>query len=168
MPSNLQDEKIPMAYSRFLDNGNDEHDTTNYPLSNIFRLGNEIYDENKNNPGRNTIKQSIRKENKYFIISKNPSKMPYHLSNQLNFLKMNNSYSDFLAQPLEVYLSENMSSNKRGETIPMVCSCFFEKLWNNHKVYSVYSIQKCRSKYSFGEGNIKRRDKSNWLEKNIM
>jgi hypothetical protein len=50
----------------------------------------------------------------------------------------------------------------------MACFIFFGKLWNNHKVYSVYSIQKRKSKYSFGDGNIKQRGKSNWLEKNIM
>jgi hypothetical protein len=50
----------------------------------------------------------------------------------------------------------------------MACSCFFGKLRNNHKVNLVDSNQKRKSKYSFGEGNIKQRDKSNWLEKNIM
>jgi hypothetical protein len=61
-----------------------------------------------------------------------------------------------------------MSSNLPGETVPMACSCFFGKLRNNHKVYSIYSIQKRKSKYSFGEEIIKQRGKSIWLEKNIM
>jgi hypothetical protein len=86
-----------MAYSGFSNNKNEEQDITNQPLSNIFRLGNKIYDNNKNNPKKSTIKQSIRKEIIHFIIKESPSKMPYHLNNQPNFLKMNNSNSEFLA-----------------------------------------------------------------------
>jgi hypothetical protein len=112
MSSNLQGETIPMVYYRFIDNNDEEQDTTNYPLSNIFRLGDEDCDENKNNSKENLIKQSIRNECKYFIINENLSKMPYHLGHQPNFLKINNSYSDPLAQPSEVHLSENMSINK--------------------------------------------------------
>jgi hypothetical protein len=37
-----------MAYSRFLDNWNDEQEITNYPISNTFKFGKEIDDENKN------------------------------------------------------------------------------------------------------------------------
>jgi hypothetical protein len=105
------------------------------------------------------IKKSLRNE---------PIQTSGQTGNSTNLLKMYNSYSNYLAQPFEVVLSVKMSSNLRGETIPRACSCFFEKLWNNHKVNSVYSIQKCRSKYSFGEGKVRQRGKPNWLEKNIM
>jgi hypothetical protein len=54
MSNNLQGETIPMAYSSSLDIKNEEQDTTNNSLSSNFRLGKEIYDDNKNYPRSTT------------------------------------------------------------------------------------------------------------------
>jgi hypothetical protein len=72
-----------------------------------------------------------------------------------DLLKMNNPYSNFSAQPLEVYLSENMSINKQGETIPMVCSCFLEKPRNVQQEDLDYSTQRFCLKQLFRSGKLR-------------
>jgi hypothetical protein len=77
------------------------------------------------------------------------TKKSYHYSIQPDVLKTNDSYSNILALPLEVYLPENMSSNLRGETIPMACSCFFRGLRNIQEEDLVHSIQNIGLKQIF-------------------
>jgi hypothetical protein len=48
-----------------------------------------------------------------------------------------------------------MSINLWGETIPMSCSCFLEKLWNNQQESFVHSIQKFRPKQLFKSGKLR-------------
>jgi hypothetical protein len=82
---------------------------------------------------------------------------------------MNNSYYNPLALSLEVFLSENISINLRGETITMACSYFFEKSRNNQQEKLFYSIQKFRLKHSFRSGKLRRKEKVKfiWLDKNM-
>jgi hypothetical protein len=148
MSSKLQDETIPMAYSGFFNNKNEEQDTTNYSLSSKFRLGNEIYDENKSYPMEKTIEQSF-KEIKHFIKEESPTIMP-----------------------LEVHSTENMSSNLRGETIPMACSCFSEKQRNFQQEDLDYSTQEISLKQLFRSGKTRRSRKkdevNNWYQINVV
>jgi hypothetical protein len=159
-------ETIPMAYSRFLDIFNDKQENTiNYSSSNIFRFGKEIEDENRNNSDqmRKVIKRLHNKNEKHLTknqkqsVKKFETKKSYHFSNQPNLLKTNNSYSILLALPSEVNLSENITINFRGETIPMACSCFLDKSRNIQLVDSVYLIQKIRPKQLFKSGKSRRK-----------
>jgi hypothetical protein len=167
MSINLRGETIPMAYSSFLDIWNDKQENTiNYPSSNILRFGKEVEDENRNNSNqmRKVMKQLHRKNEKHLTknqkqsVKKFETKKSYHFSNQLNLLKMNNSYSILLALPSEIYLSENMSINLRGETIPMVCSCFLDKSRSIQQVDSVYLIRKFKLKHLLRSGKLRRRE----------
>jgi hypothetical protein len=105
-------------------------------------------------------------------MKENPTRMPYHLSNQPNYLKMNNSNSEFLAQPLEVHLSENMSRNLRGETIFMACSCFLEKQRDIQKENLDYSTQGFSLKQIFRSGKLRRKENNdevnNSCQENVM
>jgi hypothetical protein len=94
-----------------------------------------MFKENSNNSNRSkdVMKQLCRSNDEHLIKKEKQSMknfetmMPYHFSNQPNYSETDNSYSNLLALPSEVYLSENMSINLRGETIPMTFSCFLEK-----------------------------------------
>jgi hypothetical protein len=127
------------------------------------------------------MKQSHVNNDKHFIkkikqaVKKFETKTPYHFNNRPNLLIMNNSYSNLLVLPLEVYLSENMSINLRGEMIPMACSCFLEKSRNIQQVNLVYSIQRLRSMQLFKNRKSRRKRKiedenrnNSDREKNIM
>jgi hypothetical protein len=114
--------------------------------------------------GENNIKQSIaeepfqivnefkiskkRKKHRYKINqeTKNHSKKKRneyyreedfnHSSNQHCLFEKIICHSNLLAQPFEASLTEGMSSNILGETIPMACSCFFS-LRRNIQFYKV-------------------------------
>jgi hypothetical protein len=178
MFSNLRGETIPMACSCFLEKQRNiqledlDYSTQGFSLKQLFRSGKsrrrKKKDEDNNLYQENVMKQEVRNTQLFKEHFRNESvKTSNQTSNISNLLKIHNSYSNHLSQPFEVVLSVNMSSNLQVETIPMACSCFFGKLWNNHKAYSVYSIQKPKSEFSFGEGNMKQRGEYNWLEKNI-
>jgi hypothetical protein len=104
------------------------------------------------------MKQLWRRKDEHLIkkekqsMKKCETKMPYHFSNQPNFLKTNNSNSNLLALPLDVLLSENMSINIRGEMIPIAFSCFFENSRNIQQEEWVYLIRKFRKKHLFRSG----------------
>jgi hypothetical protein len=141
----------------------------------LRRRGND--DESKNLCQRGNVMKHWWKSNDTQLIRKRvqsrnefETRMSYHFSNIPILLKMNNSYSNLLAKPFEVFLSENMPSNLRGETIPMTCSCFFGKSWNNQRENLIYSVQKCRLKHSFRSGKLRRREEiqSIWMENNTM
>jgi hypothetical protein len=102
-------------------------------------------------------------------MKKLETKMPYHFSNQPNFSKTNNLYSNPLALPLDVFLSENMSINILSETIPMACSCFFENSRNIQQENLVYLIWKFRLKHLLRSGKLRRREvvKLNWPDENM-
>jgi hypothetical protein len=83
----------------------------------LFRSGKlrrkeEVEDKNKNNSNRekNVMKQLWKSNNEHLIekreqsVKKFETKMSYHFSNQPNLLKMNNSYSNLLVLPLDVFL----------------------------------------------------------------
>jgi hypothetical protein len=116
---------------------------------------------------RSNDEHLIKKEKQ--SMKKFETKMPYHFSNQPNFSKTNNSYSNLLALPLDVFLSENMSINIRGETIPMTCSCFFENSRNIQQENLVYLIRKFRLKHLFRSGKSRRMEVDTliWLDRNM-
>jgi hypothetical protein len=148
MSNNLQGETIPMAYSCFLKKSrniqqeNLVYSIQKFRLKQLFRSGKlrrrENEDEYKKElcQKRNVMKQLWKNNDEHLIKKKEQSinefetKMSYHFSNQPILFKMNNPYSNFLAQPLEVLLSENMSIYLRGETIPMAYSRFLD-IWND-------------------------------------
>jgi hypothetical protein len=87
-------------------------------------------------------------------VKKFKTKMSYQFNNQPDVLKINDSYSDFLAPPIEAYLSENMAINLRDETIPMACSCFLENNRNIQKENLVHSIQNSDLKQMHRSGKL--------------
>jgi hypothetical protein len=188
MSINLRGETIPMACSCFLEKSrNIQQVDSVYSIQKLrpkqlFRSGKsrrkkEIEEENGNNSNRRKyVMKQMWKDNDEHLTKKNEQsmkklekKMPYHFNNQPNFSKTNNSYSNLLALPLDVFLSENKSINLRGETIPMACSCFVENSRNIQQENLVYLIQKFRLKHLLNSGKLRRREVviSIWLDENM-
>jgi hypothetical protein len=67
---------------------------------------------------------------------------------------VNDPYSNPLALPIEEYLSESMSSNLSGETIPMACTCFSKNLRHIQEEDLVHSIQNIGLKQIFIDGKL--------------
>jgi hypothetical protein len=145
MSINLRGETIPMACSCLLEKSRNIQQVDSVYLiqkfrqKQLFRSGKlrrkkESENENRNNSGRKkyAMKQLWRSNDEHLAekeeqsMKKFETKKSYHFSNQPNFLKTNNPYSNHLALPLDVFLSENLSINLRGEMIPMACSCFLK------------------------------------------
>jgi hypothetical protein len=77
MSNNIQDETIPMAYSRFLDIWRDKQgDIINCSSGNIFEFCEEVEDINKYNSNqiRNTMKQSHRSNDQCCIKKRKQTK----------------------------------------------------------------------------------------------
>jgi hypothetical protein len=187
MPNNLQGETIPMACSCFVETSrNIQQENLDYLIrkfrpEHLLRSGKsrrkkEIDEANSNNSSQKkyVMKQLWRNNDEHLIKEKEQSmkkfetKMPYHFMIQPNFSKTNNPYSSFLAPSLDIFLSENMSNNLRGETIPMACSCFFETSRNIQQENLVYLTSKFRLKHFLRSGKSRRREVIMliWLDKN--
>jgi hypothetical protein len=68
----------------------------------------------------NIKKLLIPRTNKQFILKKNGTNE-----------RRECIYSKYLAQLLESSFSKSITINFHGETIPVVCSCFYIHYWNN-------------------------------------
>jgi hypothetical protein len=100
--------------------------------------------------------QLIQNKTRIIKVKIFEANIPNHYNNQPDIMKMNDSYSNFLASPFDVHLSVNMSINIRVGTIPMVCSSLLEIVWNNQEVNSVHSVQNWELKQIVRSGNLRR------------